>query len=42
MPFFVHGNPGTIENFLRFFAVNFFRTKIDEHEVIVGAAETMR
>ena len=35
---FVHGDAGAIENFLCFFAVNFFWAKIDEHQVIIGAA----
>ena len=34
----VHGDAGAIENLLRFFAVDVLRAKIDEHEVIVGAA----
>ena len=35
---FVYGDAGAIENFLCFFAVNFFWAKIDEHQVIIGAA----
>ena len=38
MRVFVHGDAGAVEDFLRFFAVDLFRPKIDQHEVIVGAA----
>ena len=35
---FVHRDAGTIENFLCFFAVNFFWAKIDKHQMIIGTA----
>ena len=35
---FVNSDAGAIENFLCFFAVNFFWAKIDEHQMIIGAA----
>ncbi len=35
---FVYCDAGPIENFLCFFAVNFLRPKIDEHQVIIGTA----
>ena len=35
---FVYCDAGPVENFLRFFAVQVFRAKIDQHEVVVGAA----
>ena len=34
---FVYGDAGPVENFLCFFAVNFLWTKIDEHQMIIGA-----
>src|SRR2546430_7271060 len=34
----VHGDAGPVENFLRFLPVDFFRAKIDKHEVIISAA----
>src|SRR5207248_3913230 len=37
-PVLVYGDAGAIENFLRLFAVNFLRAKIDEHQMIIGAA----
>ena len=35
---FVYCDAGPVENFLCFFAVKFLRTKIDEHQMIIGAA----
>ena len=35
---FVDGDPGAIENFLSFFAVEVLGAKIDKHQMIVGAA----
>ncbi len=35
---FVYCDAGPVEKFLCFFAVNFLRAKIDEHQMIIGAA----
>ena len=35
---FVYCNARSVENFLCFFAVNFLRAKIDEHQMIIGTA----
>ena len=35
---FVNRDAGPVENFLCFFAVNFLWAKIDEHQMIIGAA----
>src|SRR4029453_19513899 len=32
----VYGDAGPVENFLCFFSVNFLRTKIDEHQMVIG------
>src|SRR5205814_3394353 len=34
----VHGDAGAVEDFLRLLSVDVLRTKIDKHQMVVGAA----